>query len=478
MARKVNKSFLRSPYFFIGIILFIGLSIFSLRKERELEKEANRQIHQMAFNYSTQTIETFKSIIFEYGETLEVCRKALQKGENVNVLKQYLIIKDSVYNDLQLLKGNPTNEDFLLVPNYTEKTENIQFILPLNNNTNQYLSLKIPLIYLHDKIAQSSNNTYAYFTFQAKDKYVYHPDEKKLGEVVEEAYKAKGKNNKKVSEVISNYLDIPVYRTFQVLNYGGQNWEMTANIPGISFNEMINGIRNSFIYTLVFASIAFILIFLTGVWYWRKEFMKTQDLETEKMMLEIRNEQQKKDVLEKELEHLKNGLNPHFLFNSLSSLKILVNKDTRLANDFAGALSNLYRYLLKQENKDVVPFTEELDFSKDYIFLQQIRFKDLIEVETNIPEEYLTRQIPPVSLQLLIENCIKHTKMTVRNPLKINISADNDYLVVTNNFNPPEKSHSYGKGLSNLTKRYAMLTDLPCDFGENDGLFVARIPFV
>ena len=477
MVTAISRKVLKSTYFWIGIILFIGLSIFSLRKERQLEKDANSQVHQMAYNYSKQTMDNFKSMIFQYGETLKKGKYELQKGENISRLKEYLAINDSIYKGLEVLDGNPTDSEFVLVPNYTEQPQNLQFIIPLNN-TDKYLSLKIPLLYLHDKIAESNNNNYAYFTFQSKDKYVYHPDEKKLGTAVEEAYHVKGKNHEKVTEVISNYLNIPVYRSFQQWNYGGQKWEMTANIPGLSFNEMIGGIRNSFIYTLLFAAIAFILIFLTGVWYWHREFMKTQDLETEKMLLEIRNEQQMKDVLEKELQHLKSGLNPHFLFNSLSSLRILVNKDAGLANDFAGALSNLYRYLLKQENKEVVPFSEELEFSKDYIFLQQIRFKDLIEVETNIPDEYLTRQIPPVSLQLLIENCIKHTRMTVRNPLKINISIEDNYLVVTNNFNPPEKKHSYGKGLSNLTMRYAMLTELPCEFGEKDGMFIARIPFV
>ena len=226
------------------------------------------------------------------------------------------------------------------------------------------------------------------------------------------------------------------------------------------------------------ASLGFALILFLGILLWQKEFMKRQQAEQDKIKLELKNELQKQEVLATELEQLKNGLNPHFLFNSLSSLKVLVNKRPEEAKQFAIALSNLYRYLLKQQNYNLTILEEELKFSKDYIYLQQIRFLKRIQVTFNIDDAALLQQLPPMSLQLLIENCIKHTMMTENEPLIIEVYTVSNYLFVKNNYNPPANIHSMGIGLENLTKRYSHLTSLPCSFTIENNHFVAKVPLL
>lgn len=117
-----------------------------------------------------------------------------------------------------------------------------------------------------------------------------------------------------------------------------------------------------------------------------------------------------------------------------------------------------------------------MKFSQDYIYLQQIRFQNRIKVTIDIDSEDLNKQLPPMSLQLLIENCIKHTRMTENEPLEIEVYTASNYLFVKNNYNPHTHIHSSGIGLENLSKRYSHLTNIPCSFTIENNHFAAKVP--
>jgi sensor histidine kinase YesM len=146
----------------------------------------------------------------------------------------------------------------------------------------------------------------------------------------------------------------------------------------------------------------------------------------------------KAQLLEKEktlvmYENLKQHLNPRFLFNSLTSLSSLIRMDQEMAGDFLEKMSKVYRYILKNRDNETVPLSEELNFVNMFIQLQKTRFGNSLEVKISIDEETMYRKVPPVTLQNLVENAIKHNVADVDSPLVIEIYTEPDYLVVRNN---------------------------------------------
>ena len=157
---------------------------------------------------------------------------------------------------------------------------------------------------------------------------------------------------------------------------------------------------------------------------------------------------------------LKNQLDPHFLFNSLNVLTSLIEEDPEQAQRFTTGLSQVYRYVLEQKNKELVSVDEEFAFARTYVRLLKMRFEDGIVFD--IPEQSLhpEARIVPLSLQLLLENAVKHNVVTPEAPLHIQVTEEDGYIVVTNNLQPKQVvSKSSGVGLQNIRRRYALLTD-------------------
>ena len=187
-----------------------------------------------------------------------------------------------------------------------------------------------------------------------------------------------------------------------------------------------------------------------------------------------------KDNLQSQFETLKNQVNPHFLFNSLNVLASLISVDPELAEKFTGQLSKIYRYVLEHKSEDVVPLSTETDFLESYVFLLNIRFKDKLKVNIMIPADKLNMKIPPLAIQLLIENAIKHNIFSIKSPLIIDVLVDDkDYLNVINNYQKREKQiESTGLGLQNITDRIGYFTDKKPYFGIRGNKFVAKIPLL
>lgn len=169
-------------------------------------------------------------------------------------------------------------------------------------------------------------------------------------------------------------------------------------------------------------------------------------------------------------ESLKNQIDPHFLFNSLNVLTSLISENPKQAERFTTKLSKVYRYVLEQRNKELIPLSEELQFARTYMELLQMRFEDAIQFD--IPSEISNEElkIVPLSLQLLLENAVKHNVVSSSKPLKIRIFEDNGVLIIENNVNHKEAIGKSTKiGLRNITDRYNLLTKRNVEI-TNDGL--------
>ncbi len=196
------------------------------------------------------------------------------------------------------------------------------------------------------------------------------------------------------------------------------------------------------------------------------------------LMAVIKREQKlSEEKMRYHYETLKNQMNPHFLFNSLNTLSSIIYQDVQLADRFIVKLSSIYRYILDQHESKMVNLKDELDFVKDFFYLQQLRDDNRINLEINIeqPSDY---QILPVSLQLLVENALKHNAATPEKPLNIRISKSGDhYIVVENNLQPKQQlDGSFRIGLKNLAERVQIITGKELQVQNNKEYFSVKIP--
>jgi len=176
-------------------------------------------------------------------------------------------------------------------------------------------------------------------------------------------------------------------------------------------------------------------------------------------------------------ETLKNQMNPHFLFNSLNTLSSIIYQDVQLADRFIVKLSSIYRYILDQQESQLVNLENELVFVKDYFYLQQLRDNERIHLEINIEQPSLYR-ILPVSLQLLVENALKHNAATDEKPLNIRILAEgNHHIIVENNRQPKQQlDGSFKIGLKNLTERVRIITGQELQIEQTNDRFCVKVP--
>lgn len=193
----------------------------------------------------------------------------------------------------------------------------------------------------------------------------------------------------------------------------------------------------------------------------------------------VQLERSRKESAEFQFEMLKSQINPHFLFNSLNTLSSLIYEDKEKASDFIRKLSDVYRRVLDTRSKYLVTVQEELEFIDSYIYLLKIRFDQKLILNIDIQKEYLERLIAPMTLQLLIENAVKHNIISEKRPLTINIFVEDGSLAVVNNLQrkiAEEKGSALG--LKNIMSRYALVTDLKVSFTENDHEFKVMVPLI
>lgn len=180
-----------------------------------------------------------------------------------------------------------------------------------------------------------------------------------------------------------------------------------------------------------------------------------------------------------QFESLKNQIDPHFLFNSLNVLSSLIEENPDNAQRFTTSLSKIYRYVLEQKDKELVSVSEELTFAKTYMNLLKMRFENSITYEIPVDYENQEAKVVPLSLQLLLENTIKHNVVSENKPLHIKIYIENNYLIVENNLQKKEVLQDRkGVGLQNIVNRYGLISERKVVVQGNETIFKVKIPIL
>ena len=225
-----------------------------------------------------------------------------------------------------------------------------------------------------------------------------------------------------------------------------------------------NAVNNS----LILSVLNFIfLISLEGYYY----FIEWNKLKYESERLEKENAIAKYNIL-------KSQINPHFLFNSLSVLSNIIDSDPEEADEFISKLSHIYRYVTDKLDKPAVTVSEELEFARSYVELQQMRHIDKIIFGINIDSSLLNRLIVPMSMQIVLENCFRHNLISIREKLEINIYSYNSRIIIRNNYRPKETNRPAGIGIQNLKGRYELVSGEKPDFYVKNGFYYSELPLI
>lgn len=195
--------------------------------------------------------------------------------------------------------------------------------------------------------------------------------------------------------------------------------------------------------------------------------------------VQVENQQLRTENLLNQYEALKSQLNPHMLFNSLNTLRSLIRETPDRAQEYLQELSHVLRYTLQGNECRSVSLREEMEFVNAYIFLLKMRYEDNLRFDIRLGEELEVKQLPPMSVQLLIENAVKHNEISNRRPLTISVRVDGDALTVSNLIQSKRtESRGLGIGLANLGKRYNLLFKRDISVRQDDRTFTVTIPLI
>lgn len=187
----------------------------------------------------------------------------------------------------------------------------------------------------------------------------------------------------------------------------------------------------------------------------------------------------KKENAEFQFESLRNQVNPHFLFNSLNTLSSLIFQDQQKAGSFVRELSDVYRYILENRDRELVTLKKELEILKSYIYLVLLRFEQNLSITIDLQDKLDNLLIPPLTLQMLVENATKHNIISKKKPLQVKIYSEDANIVVSNNLQQKEtRTYSSKLGLENIKSRYNYLTDKAVEINEGPDEFTVKIPLI
>lgn len=221
--------------------------------------------------------------------------------------------------------------------------------------------------------------------------------------------------------------------------------------------NVIYPVAISFVITIIFTSIGFFRA-------WKASFIKAEKLNTE--------------MLAYKYEVLRNQINPHFLFNSFNVLSDLVYENQDLAVKFIQQLSKLFRYVLDSRDKELVPLKDEMEFVKSFAYLLEIRFENKLKIHIDVPVDD-DELIVPVSIQMLIENAVKHNEVSQAFPLTISIRKQDDYIEVINSLKVKEgEGESTEMGIDNLQQQFGYFTDKNITIQKTSEQFQVKLPII
>ena len=232
----------------------------------------------------------------------------------------------------------------------------------------------------------------------------------------------------------------------------------------------LNDIRNIFKHSEINMVAAFMVSSLyEGAYFfgkWKESFALTEKLKNQQIRTQF--------------EVLQNQMSPHFLFNSLNTLTTLIAEDQKTAIDFTQTLSEVYRYILQNKEKELVSLHAELEFSKSYVYLLQMRYPENLKVNFSVEEKHANLFIAPLTLQMLIENAIKHNTISKTDPLQIDIYVEKDEVIIVKNNLQLKKTleKSTKTGLANIRKRYHYLGEREIDVIVSQKNYMVAIPLI
>ncbi|MEO1514462.1 MAG: histidine kinase [Bacteroidota bacterium] len=207
--------------------------------------------------------------------------------------------------------------------------------------------------------------------------------------------------------------------------------------------------------------------------------LEAYSLRKQNKQLLLQTARQEKENILAQYEILKSQINPHFLFNSMNILSSLISTDPEQAIQFTHQFSRIYRSLLELREQQIISLSQELDFIRSYVYLQKMRFDDSLQIDIQVDEQKLNHCLPPFSLQLLVENAIKHNIVSIDNPLRIQIKDEDNYIYVINNLQARgNKPTSTKVGLNNLQARYRLICAEPVSFSKTETQYIAKIPLI
>jgi two-component system LytT family sensor kinase len=296
----------------------------------------------------------------------------------------------------------------------------------------------------------------------------------------------------KLPSLIEHYaLSILIMNAFGVIVYFVDGWLdskiswresfLSRLICGLAANVLIIvpiAVMLSINFTVAFrpdsvkiAVLLIISLFIYEIAYgWFYSFRYYAHTQVERLRLE-------RWQLELQFESLKNQISPHFLFNCLNTISSLLYKDVALTEEFIRRMADTFQYVLKNHKQKFVTLKEEIDFVKSYHYLVRVRFEDNFKLEVNIAKHLLSSPMPPLTLQLLVENAVKHNKVSKDNPITVTIaSSEQNRLTVTNTKTDAVVNRpGFSIGLENIKKRYAFFTKEPIVI-KNEEEFSVQLP--
>ena len=200
----------------------------------------------------------------------------------------------------------------------------------------------------------------------------------------------------------------------------------------------------------------------------------------QKQAYELENEKLRTESLQSQFESLKNQMSPHFLFNTLTALKSLIRESPDLADQYVNHLAQVLRYTLQSNEKKTVSLRDEMEFTDSYLFLIKMRYGANLTIKTEIPEKLLSMELPPLTIQTLLENAVKHNEISNRKPLTISIQTNESAeLIVRNQIQSKlTQEEGTGIGLTNLSKQFQILRERDIQIIQENNEFIVKIPLI
>lgn len=255
--------------------------------------------------------------------------------------------------------------------------------------------------------------------------------------------------------VVATSIAVIITYSYDFIYIGTEFVKVTYELPFIKLAIVL------FITTLVFEIIYFALFS-----YYSYATLQIAVVKHERKQIEL------------QLKALKSQLSPHFLFNGLNTISSLAYKNKEKASQFIRGLAGMYTYTLKSYDVKMISLREELSFVKDYLYLVETRFEDKLQCHIDIQEELLETKIPPLTLQMLVENAVKHNVLSDAHPLRIDITSNHQQITVHNNVTEkPIKVTSFNIGLKNINARYLLLAGEGISITNGES-FTVKIPVI